>query len=51
MGYLIYIILYFGPSPPSGTSQRIIWLGHLMRQVWQCRQLDGLSMRFPSSNL
>ena len=30
--------LYAGPSPPSGTTQLMFWLGSLISQVLQCMQ-------------
>ena len=51
VSFLTYISLYFGPSPPSGTSHFMTWWGHFMRHVWQCTQLDGLKSRLSSSNL
>ena len=48
---VFHIILYLGPSPPSGTSHLINWCGHFKRHVWQCKQLDGLKISLSSSNL
>ena len=35
---LSYMPLYAGPSPPSGTTQFIFWLGSLISHVLQCMQ-------------
>ena len=50
---VLYSPSYFGPPPPSGVTQVMIWYGSMMSQVLQWTQLEKLicSLRdfgFPS---
>src|SRR5262249_1935790 len=46
---------YWGPSPPSGGTQSMIWYGSMMSHVLQCTQFDALMCSFfppwPSSTI
>src|SRR6266481_3488886 len=41
-----YIPSSFGPPPPSGTTQSIIWYGSAMSHVLQCTQFAALIFSF-----